>query len=245
VTDFPYKLGCLPALFPASLHDLTYYAAGPLPKPPAEIPVPVFANWGLLGNQSYGDCGVAGLQHGLETDATVTQEKEKWWPSEQQAIDYYLKYTGGQDDGVVLSAYLAYVRQNGYYGKTVAAYAPVAVNDIVTLQTAVYLFDFAYAGITVYDGMMNAFSENETSCIWDTSQLDAVDGGHCIPIIAWDNQYLFAVTWGQVVRITYPCWHRIASEAWAVVTGELLERHGDGRGINIKALETDLALVDA
>ena len=234
---FPYKMGCLPAQFPGALRDLTFYAAGPLPKPPPSVPVPTVANWEMLGNDQYGDCGIAGLEHGFMADAAVTKETVPE-ASDQQAIDYYLKYTNGQDSGVVLSQYLAYVRKTSYYKHSVKAYAPVAVHDVPTLQTAVSLYDFVYTGITVTTAMQEASQNGKP---WTTDQLNSpVAGGHCVPIVAYDNTCLSVVTWGTMQEISYPMWHAISSEAWAVITGELVARHGDGRGVSLSALEADL-----
>lgn len=229
------KYGCLPAKFPGGLRDLTYYSAGPLPAPPPSMTVPSIADWGMLGNSQLGDCGVAGLEHGFMVDAAETGARESE-ASEQQAISFYLKYTGNQDVGVVLADYLAYVRQHGYYSHKVTAYAPVAVHDVPTLQTAVSLFDFAYTGITVTRAMEQAFSAGTP---WTTGTLKGpVIGGHCVPIVGYDDTHLYAVTWGAVQAITYPAWHRMSQEAWAVLTGELAA--GNGHGINFAALNADL-----
>ena len=73
-------LGKRPALIPAGLRDLTYYVAGSLPKPPASVAVPSVPNpgaaggggaWGMDGNDTKGDCGVAGLNHGFMADAAL------------------------------------------------------------------------------------------------------------------------------------------------------------------------------
>lgn len=237
-------LGRLPGRVPVGLHELGYYSAGPLPKGPASVPVPGVTAWGMLGNDTHSDCGVAGLEHGMEAAANITFETETW-PTDDQAVAYYLTYTGGQDDGVVLADYLKYVRGHTYYGKTIAAYAPVSVADVPTLQTAVWLYGFAYTGIVVYNGMMSAFQANQASCVWDTTMLDSREGGHCVPVVGYDDLYLYLVTWGQIVRMTYSCWHAVAEEAWAVLTGELVARHGDGRGINISVLQGDLGRLAA
>lgn len=242
------KYGCLPAQFPGALKDLTYYAAGPLPTAPPSVapPTPPTAvadasgPWGILGNDRYGDCGVAGLQHGFEADASATHESLAW-PTDQQATEYYLHYTGGQDSGVVLSAYLNYVRQNKYYNNSVALFAPAQVNNIPVLQTGIYLYDFLYTGIAVTDVMEQEFGNGQA---WDSAGASGtIVGGHCVPLIGYDDQYLYCITWGRVQPITYPAWHSIASEAWAVLTGELLARHGDGRGINVSALRQDLSRI--
>lgn len=233
--DTALKLGRLPGQIPVGLRTLDYYVAGSLPRPPAEIPVPKVADWGMLGNQTYGDCGVAGIQHGFMTDAADTGETETF-PTDQQAVDYYLKYTGGQDNGVVLSKLLAYVRQNGYYGHTVSAYAPVQIRDVPMLQQAVSLYDFAYCGIVITQGMMDAYHAGQP---WRLADLESpVLGGHCVPVVGYDETGLSIVTWGAIQRVTYPAWYWMAEEAWCVLTGEL--SNGDGHGVNYDALVADL-----
>jgi hypothetical protein len=244
VTDF--KLGRLPGVIPVGLRDLTFYSAGPLPKAPPAVPVPCVTEqpdgtpWGMLGNDQYGDCGVAGLEHGFMADAGITGITETPATTEQ-ATGYYLTYDNNQDNGVVLSAYLGYVRQKGYYGRTVSAYAPVGVHDIPTLQFAVDAYGFAYTGINVTQAMMDAVQSSSPGWSW-TSQDAAGEpiGGHCIPVVGYDDNNLYAVTWGQVIAISYPAWHTMSSEAWAVLTGELLAKGGDNRGVNLAALQSDL-----
>lgn len=236
------KLGRLAAQFPAALHDLTWYAAGGLPKPPASVAVPAVAAWGMDGNDTYGDCGVAGINHLFMSAAADTGETETF-PAADQVVSYYMAYTGGQDTGVVLSQFLGYVQKNGFYGHTVAAYAPVAVSDIPTLQFAVDAYDAAYTGITVTQAMQEAFANKQP---WTPDLMNSpVAGGHCVPVVGYDASYLYVVTWGAVQPVTYPAWHLMADEAWAVITGEITSAGDDGHGINLAALQADLGKLDA
>lgn len=231
------KLGCLPGAIPTGLRTLTYYVAGDLPKPPAKVETPDVGEWGMLGNDRYGDCGVAGIQHGLMADAKITSTA-KHFPSEKQVIDYYLKFTRGDDSGVVLHDLLAHIRDHKFYDETIEAYAPFSINDVPTLQTAIWLYGFAYVGITVTSAMQKAFGADDP---WDAKAVDGeVVGGHCVPIVGYDDQFLYCVTWGAIQRITYPAWHTMASEAWAIISGEFVGRHGNGRGVDIDALRADL-----
>lgn len=231
------KLGCLPGKIPVGLRDLTYYVAGDLPKAPPSVAVPHVAHWQMLGNDQYGDCGVAGLEHGFMTDAAITLEKENFADA-KRTIAYYLHYTNGQDAGVVLADYLNYVRGHGFYDQRVSAYAPVAVHDIPTLQTSIYMYGFAYTGIVVTREMQMAFQAHEP---WTAETCAGqVIGGHCVPLVGYDDQFLYLVTWGGVQKITYPAWHAISTEAWAIVTSEFEKAHGDGRGLSITALRHDL-----
>ena len=236
-----YKLGRLPGQVPVGLRDLTYYAAGPLPAAPAKVAVPSVADWDMDGNDQYGDCGVAGLNHGFMAAAADTREGESF-PTADQVVSYYLNYTGGQDSGVVLSDYLGYVKGKGFYGHAVSAYAPVSVSDVNTLRFAINAYDFAYVGITVTSAMMNA-AQGNAPWTWTLEEANDPDqvGGHCIPIVGYDSTWLYAVTWGNIARIAYPAWHQMGDEAWAVITGELASAYEDGHGISLAALQADLS----
>ena len=234
------KFGRLPGTVPVGLRDLTYYAAGPLPRPPAKVAVPKVAGWGMDGNDTLGDCGVAGLDHYFKAAAADTGQAEAF-PSAQQVADYYLTYTGGQDTGVVLSDFLAYVRQNQFFGHTVTAYAPVSVSDVKTLRFAVSAYAAAYAGITVTGGMMAAV-QGGGPWTWTLGDLTGgAEGGHCIILAGYDSSWLYGVTWGQVIRIAYPAWHEMADEAWALITGEDVAAKTGGHGISLAALQADLS----
>ena len=229
------QYGRLPALLPVGLAMLPTYAAPSLPTPPPSVEPPSVP-WGMLGNDTYGDCGVAGLQHLLMADASMTHETVQW-PTSQEVVRYYLNYTQGNNSGVVLSQFLAYVRRNGYpNGQKVTAYAPISPQDVESVRVAIASYGGAYSGIVVTQGMEAAF-RNGTP--WD---LDATysepAGGHCVPLVGYDSSYLYAVTWGAIQPVAFSAWHRIAEESWAVITGELSD--GDGRGLSASQLLADL-----
>lgn len=235
----PGKLGARPAVFPAGLRDLTYYVAGDLPKAPASVPVPSVADWGMDGNDTYGDCGVAGCNH-LLMAAAASAGKAETFPTADQVVSFYLTYTGGEDTGVVLSDFLAYVRSKGFYGHTVSAYAPVKVHDVPTLQAALWLYDAVYTGISVTQGMMDAFQAGRP---WDSKAVRGQSiGGHCVPGVGYSDEGLTVITWGQPQLVTWPAWHKISTEAWAVIPGEL--SGGDGHGVSLAALQSDLDKLD-
>lgn len=236
------KFGRLSGRVPVGLRELGFYAAGPLPKAPPAVEVPPVVDWQMLGNDHYGDCGVAGLEHVFMADAAMTGENERF-PDSTEAVEFYLRYTNGQDSGVVLATYLAYVRKTGYYGRDVTAFAPVAVHDVPTLQYAIYAYGSAYTGIVVTQAMQRAFASHRP---WTMTTVDsAVAGGHCVPAVGYDDEFLYIITWGSVQPVTWPAWHHMSSEAWAVITGELVARQGDARGISLAALSADLDRLDS
>lgn len=239
-----YKYGRLPGKIPVGLRTLDYYRAGSLPPPPAKVSVPAVppnadgTSWGMDGNNVYGDCGVAGINHGFMAAASIVQAYSgETWPTDQQVVDYYLSYTGGADTGVVLADFLAYVKSRQFFGHTIQGYAPITVSDIPTLQFAVDAYAFSYTGIYVTNAMEAAFQNGQPWTLEDLFSPQA--GGHCIPLVGYDSNYLYCVTWGKVQPITYSAWHFIADEAWAVIPGEFTST--DGRGISLSALQQDLS----
>lgn len=238
--------GCLPGHIPAGLGFLPDYRAGGLPAVPGVCVPPVVNEgtdgtpWGIDGNDKLGDCGVAGLNHGFMATAAMTGlAGSESWPSTGDVTAYYMTYTGGQDTGVVLADFLAYARREGFFGHSVQAYAPVAVHDMPSLHFTVDAYGFAYTGIRVTGRMLEEF---RTGHPWGLGSFVGapVVGGHCVPVVGFDEKALYVVTWGKVQAVSYPGWHYMATEAWAVITGEVAARGDDGRGISLAALEADL-----
>ena len=238
-SDLSFKLGRNPGHVPNGLRDLTWYVAGDLPAPPVRRPVPPpgNGNWGMDGNDVYGDCGVAGLHHGdmcVEYDTATPVVPI----TSDQITQYYLSYTGGQDNGVVLADFLGYVQKTGFFGHSVEAYAPVSISDMKTLQFATNAYGFCYTGIQVTDLMMNASNAGQP---WtaDTFANGTVEGGHCVPIIGYGTDNLYVATWGMMQAIEYSAWHLIAEEAWAVLMSEVTAK--GNHGINLAALKADIS----
>jgi hypothetical protein len=239
-SDLSYKLGRNPGHVPDGLRDLTWYVAGDLPAPPVRrvVPAPGKGDWGMDGNDRYGDCGVAGIHHGdmcVEYDTTTPRDSV----TANEVVQYYLEYTGGQDNGVVLADFLAYVKKTGWFGHQLAGYAPVTINDMRTVQFTVNAYGFAYIGIQVTDLMMQASNAGKP---WtpETFANGTVEGGHCVPVVGYGTENLYAVTWGKMQAIQYSAWHLIVQEAWAVLMSEIVAKGGN-HGLNLAALQADLS----
>lgn len=239
-----YKYGCNPGYIPVGLKTLDFYYAGTLPQAPAKVIVPAVSPspdgtpWGMDGNDTKGDCGVAGIDHGfMAAAASVKVADRETWPTDAAIVDYYLTYTGGQDSGVVLADFLSYVKAKSFFGHSITAYAPVGVHDIPTLCFTINAYTYAYTGISVTAAMESAAQQGKP---WTLDDLfSPIVGGHCVPLVGYDSDYLYCVTWGKVQAISYSAWHFISSEAWAVISGEFTS--DDGRGLNLAALQADLA----
>lgn len=70
------KLGRLAAQRPVGLRDLWDYLTNPLPKAPVEVKAPKVADWGMLGNDSVGDCTCAAVVHLRMANAAQNRQTE-------------------------------------------------------------------------------------------------------------------------------------------------------------------------
>ncbi len=96
------KLGRLSGVIPVGLHEMPHYVAGSLPAAPPEVKVPdvksyLKIDWGMLGNNEVGNCGVAGLEHGFMADAVCCQEELV--PADDPPGEASVGVIGGPDPG--------------------------------------------------------------------------------------------------------------------------------------------------
>jgi hypothetical protein len=241
-----YKLGRIHDHQPPPVPDLMSYATKTLPPPSASVAIPSIAGdahtaWGMLGNDQWGDCTIAGADHVIMADSAITTQPYTA-PSLTDVEHEYFGLTGGPDSGLVMSKVLLSWRGAGMFGNKLAAYAPVHATNTTALQQSVDWFGTAYCGVNLPQPAEGQFNQNGTG-VWQltgTSADQQIEGGHCIVLVAYDAEYLYAVTWGAIVGVTYQWWAQYADEAWATISQEFVARGGDARGISLATLQADL-----
>jgi hypothetical protein len=242
------RYGKLEPVRPKSLRALAVYLAPGLPDPPASVDHTAgVTDWGLLGNDRYGDCTWCGAVH--QRQAVAHMLGETWQPvDENSVIDGYLAYNHGRDDGCVESDLLTYWHDDGILGDKLVGFAPVDVDDTTLLKQAIYLFGAAYVGVQIPACAPQQF---EAGQVWDltgTPADDQIEGGHCVTVPTYsadasasEAPYWLCVTWGATQEITEAWRARYLDEAWALVTSEFLRANPDV--VDVEALEHDLSLI--
>jgi hypothetical protein len=199
-------------------------------------------DWGVLGNDQWGDCTIAGADHIIMADAAIAAEPYTA-PTLGAVEREYFGLTGGPDSGLVMSSVLKSWRSIGMFGNKLDAYAPVQARNTTMLQQCIEWFGTSYCGVNLPQPAEGQFNVDGTG-VWNltgTGSDNLIEGGHCITLVAYDSEYLYAVTWGAIVAITYRWWAQYADEAWAVITQEFVARNGDARGLSLATLQADLA----
>lgn len=238
----PGKLGKLAPQFPVALKEMGAYAVRPLPQPPATIDWSKNVSvWPMDGNDVYGDCTMAAAAHMIQCWNAQTNEPLPI-PREQQVIAQYMKLTHGQDTGLVESQVLKQWLTKGLWDNRIVGYAPVNVHNLDALKQAIAYFGGVYVGIQVPDNAQNQFRLGEPWTLVPGWQQQPIEGGHAVPLVGYDDQYLYAITWGAVQKIGWDWWSTYGDEAWVILSEEY-DRAGKVGGLDVATLKNDLAQV--
>ncbi|MBR7826781.1 hypothetical protein KDK95_10745 [Actinospica sp. MGRD01-02] len=238
----PGKMGKLAPQFPVELKEMPAYIAQPLPQAPAAVDwAKNVVSWPMDGNDTYGDCTMAAAAHLIQSWNAETGQQMPV-PADQEVIAQYLKLTGGKDTGLVESQVLKTWMSKGLWSNKIAGYAPVNVHSLDALKQAIAFFGGVYVGIQVPNNAQTQFAAGQPWTLVADWQSQPIEGGHAIPLLGYDDQYLYAITWGAVQPMAWDWWSTYGDEAWVILSEEF-EHAGKVGGIDLATLKADLAKV--
>jgi hypothetical protein len=218
---------------------LSDYIRPALAAPPAAVsrPHPGF-QWGMLANDSIGDCVIAMMLHSIE-DFHLDAGTPVPQFTDQDAIKMYSAITGynpddpNSDRGTDENTAMHYWEHTGLHTsdkvdhKIVATVAVdpsnlnecrIAIDEFVDLQIGIAL-PLTAQGQTEWTVVGNGKSGHSKPGSW---------GGHGIPYREYDADTFKCVTWGTELLLTVPFHQAYAQEAHVVVTQEMLSKTGVG-----------------
>lgn len=235
------RLGKLDPQFPAAVKSLHYYITQPLPPAPASVDYAkaVVEGFPMDGNDEYGDCTMAAAAHLIQAWNAETGIRMPV-PTEPDVVAQYLKLSGGQDTGLVESQVLQGWLSTGLWDNKIVAYAPVNVHSLDSIKQAVAYFGGVYVGVQVPENAKTQFERRHPWALEEGWQGRRIEGGHAIPILGYDDQYMYCVTWGAVHPMSWDWWSVYGDEAWVVLSQEF-DQAGKFNGIDVAALRADIA----
>lgn len=234
-----------------------YLGPGLLPAPPAISWATPIGSWAMMANDRLGDCGLAAAGHLIQE--WTTDESSPFTPSDDQiisaysAVSGYDPLTGENDNGVVLLDALNYWRQTGVAGRKIQAFASIPPSASEMIKQSVLLFGGAYIGLQLPISAQNkdVWTVNHGSWLGNLFHYNLDDepgswGGHCVPIVAYDTNFLYVVTWGAILKMTWAFFAKYCDEAYAVLSPDWYSSKGvTPSGLDAKQLIADLALITA
>lgn len=211
-------------------------------------------NIGMLGNDNWGDCVEAENGHIVEQQTQVGQGTEVV-VTEAQALAMYSAITGfdpnagppGQnptDNGTEIQAGLNYLRKTGVAGHVIAAFAQLDPSNMNDVKLAVSEFGMVDIGLAFPASAMDQFNAGQP---WDVVQGSQIEGGHCVGVAGYDDQYLYVYTWGAVQKMTYAFWNTYVAgnggEAWAVISQDWVNKASgkDVEGVDLASFGAQFA----
>lgn len=215
------------------------WAAAVIAKSPYE------GSWGMMGNDQVGDCTCADcghqvMLHTANAGAIVT-------PTTADVEGIYKQISGWNgvvgdpsDTGCDENQVCAFMQSTGLLGQKADDYAAVDPQNGDHARWAVQLFGALRLGINVPQSFIDQFNAGTPiDDIGDTSNV----GGHDVPIVKYDGQYFYIVTWGRLVPMTakFLANAGYVEEAHAELYYDWIAAQGHApSGFDLAALDSDL-----
>lgn len=238
------KLGKLPARLDAVKLKLSNYTSI---TPPAKAGHQnlVKQAWGMLGNDQYGDCVWAGADH--ETMEWNASANKKVVFSSQNALYDYGKCTGfkptdpSTDKGTDMQVAASYRKKNGLTDGVsthkIGAYVALTVGDETQVKQSIYLFGAVGIGLQFPKSAMDQFNAGKN---WTVVKGSPIEGGHYICGLGYDSRYIYVVTWGKLIRMSWEFYRTYSDEALAYLSEEALIGGKSLEGFDVQSLQKDL-----
>jgi hypothetical protein len=238
------RLGLLPTDPNRPVLHLSSFLSGKVPAHPAAADhFAKVSNWGLWGNDQYGDCGPVSVGNQrlltteyLATETTIT-EADVFDLYRRSGNDCFDPASDACDNGVDMATMLQAVHTGGMAGVKCVAYAKVNVNKIDEVRAAIDIFGSVLFGVN-----LEVAQQTQTnSGIWDYSP-SGMWGGHAIVAGKYTSAAandISVVTWAEVVGCTDAFLSHQLSECWVVIWPEQLGTAEFQQGINLAQLAAD------
>jgi hypothetical protein len=199
----------------------------------------------MLGNDSVGDCTIAGFYHLRMNMQAVANAGTPLLVTTEQALADYAAITGydgtpATDRGANCMDVLNWYRQKG----TIAGYVVLDQNNIDQVKAATFLFGGAYIGFNVPQSMADQLNSGQDPD-WSFSASDKPSGeGHCVTPVGYGRDGLAVLSWGKVYRTSWDFWNAWTDEAYSIVSKDWIKASGvSPTGLDLNGLLADMVNV--
>lgn len=179
------------------------------------------ASWGMDGNDAYGDCTCAEVDHTTKARQVAAGNPEVR-STEAEVLALYSAITGfdpkrpNTDQGAEMQAVREYWLNVGATlgGKThkLLMFAEVERQDHLLVKWCIDRFGALGVGINFPSSAMDQFNAGKP---WDVVKGSQIEGGHAIAAVGYDDRYVYIVTWGKVQPMTWAFYDAFTEEVWA------------------------------
>lgn len=254
------KLGKKPAKRdPRTLKLARYFTMGLPTAPDAADNTSGITAWGMMLNDSLGDCTIAACGHAIQVwtgcagsevtlpDSAILEGYESWCG--------YDPGDSNTDRGGVEVDVLNNWRKSSFSGHVLSMYADPEPTNLEHIKQAIYLFGGVYIGVALPVSVQN-------HSIWDVhpgenngDNTAGSWGGHAVYVPKYrteNGRTIFTcITWGASLDITQDFWtfqdadgNSYIDEVHALVSPDFLKASGETpEGLDLAAMEADVEAV--
>lgn len=219
---------------PTLAAELFRTTAAPTPPPSADV-TGGLTDWGMLGNDRYGCCGVAAFEHirmakalCSVADGLPTFEEGFEVPTTASTESLYFTYGKAQgepgtkpDEGVANSDFLKWLFDQGF----IEWFAELDAKDQDVVNQAMIDCRGVLIAVSLTDDAEQLFSAHEPWTVSNGERPDPSEG-HDIALLAYDDTSDTYATWGALEPATLAWSTACVSEAWVFGSREDGERAG-------------------
>ncbi len=255
-----YCLGKQPARNTVKLKLRDYLPNGLPPLPSGDFGhASQVSDWQMLGNDTVGDCAVAGPFHGIMLWAAITGRTVN--VNTSCTLAAYSKITGYDpsqynpltksnptDQGSNVEDVAEYWRTVGLtdaggVNHKIDGYVALEPGNLDELYYAMYLFDAVGIGVNFPAEWMAAFNQGST---WERLPSYSVEGGHYILGTGRVSGYIDTITWGRQQLLSPAGYQQFNDETLCYFSRERLLSSGkDINGFDADQLTQDLAEINS
>lgn len=178
------------------------------------IPLPMF------GNDTYGDCVIAGRAHQTLRFELLEQSKVIAI-TDQDVVNEYFKETGGPDTGLVVSQSLEKWRIKGWkaakHTYRCKGYALVDFRNADEMRSGIYSDVGLAVGVLLPNDAKNQIHNGQP---WDVTtgpgSTPGSWGGHYVYLVGYTTAGPVCVTWGRKQQMTWAWLTKYCDEAYAI-----------------------------
>ena len=185
------------------------------------------------GNDTLGDCTCAALAHAITTYHGLVGNDDVM--PKASVVKLYTHLTGGPDTGLNELDVLNYWRKNKVTGDKILAYVSVDPKNHGHVQQAIQMFGGVYLGFQVQQNAVQDFDAHKP---WTPGPL--TNDGHAVYAVAYDQNGVTVLTWGNTQQGTWAWWDECVDEAYAILPPQAA-KPGFAPGFDFAQLQADLA----
>lgn len=220
-----------------------------LPTPPDHFGhTSLVQSWGMLGNDDYGDCAIAGPCHQIMLATAEAGAAAQF--DTKSALQNYSAITGfdpndpSTDQGTAIDDMARYWRHHGLVDANgtahkITAYLDLTPGDTRELWLAAWLLPLGVG--CGYDLPQSAVDQAQNGQIWDVVKGSPIVGGHYVPTLARPSSGMgLGISWGNPVPFTVRFYQTFNNQGLVALSKEGFVKAKTLEGFDYETLADDL-----